>query len=135
MKVEIPSNPQVAYVLDTSAIVAYLAQEPGGDRLTDIRASAGLPFVALTELYAVIWRKRGQVAADETLQSVLGWRLPLLMADEHISLSAGYLNGRHRLGLGDSYVAALTLASQATLVTKDRDFLVLKPELELLLLP
>lgn len=125
----------MAYVLDTSAIVAYLAQESGGDCLADIRSSAGVPFVALTELYAVMWRKHGQVTADETVQSVLGWHLPLLTADERISLSAGYLQARHRLGIGDSYVAALTLASQATLVTKDRDFLALKPELELLLLP
>ena len=134
MKSEISGNPSVAYVLDTSAIVAYLAQETGGDRVKHVRESAGIPFIALTELYAVMWRKHGHVSADETLQSVLGWHLPLLAPDERISLSAGYLKARHSLGIADSYVAALALASQATLVTKDHDFLSLKPDLTILLL-
>lgn len=133
MKAERSSNPSVKYVLDTSAVIAYLAQEPGGERLKEVRGAAGLPFITLTELYAVMWRKHGQVAADETLQSVLGWHLPVLVADERVSLSAGYLKCRHGLGIADSYVAALALSFQATLVTKDRDFLVLKPDLTILL--
>ena len=134
MSFESSSNPPVTYVLDTSAIVAYLAQEAGGDRVKPVREAAGIPFISLAELYAVMWRKHGQVSADETLQSVLGWHVPVLIADERVSLSAGYLKARHSLGIADSYVAALALASKATLVTKDHDFLSLKPDLQILFL-
>ena len=134
MKPKTSSNPAVAYVLDTSAIIAYLAQESGGDRVNTLREDAGLPFIAVTELYAVMWRKHGQLMADETLQAVFGWHMPLLLPDEQISLSAGYLKGRYGLGIADSYVAAFALASQVTLVTKDRDFLALKPDLQILFL-
>ena len=122
------------YILDTSALVAYLAQEPGGERLADIRHAAALPFVALTELYDVAWRKQGQPLADVAVQHVLDWHLPLLTADARISLFAGSLKARYRLGLADSYVAAFALTHRASLVTKDSDFRVLVPELQLLVL-
>ena len=49
-------------------------------------------------------------------------------------LLAGRLRAMHRLGLGDSFVAAFALASNAILVTKDNDFRALAPELKLLFL-
>ena len=122
------------YILDTSAIVAYLAQEPGSERLAEIRHGAALPFVVFTELYYVTWRKQGQPLADVTAQHVLDWHLPLLTADARISLFAGSLKARYRLGLADSYVAAFALTHRASLVTKDSDFRVLVPELQLLVL-
>ena len=134
MKPKRSSEVTPRYILDTSALVAYLAQEPGGEKLAEVRHAAALPFVVLTELYYVTWRKQGQPLADVTVQHVLDWHLPLLTADAHISLFAGSLKARHHLGLADSYVAAFALAHRAKLVTKDSDFHILAPELDLLLL-
>ena len=122
------------YILDTSALVAYLAQEPGGEKVRGFRHGAALPFIVLTELYYITWRKHGEPLADVTLQHVLGWRLPLLLPDERISLFAGSLKARHRLGVADSFVAAFTLTHRATLVTTDEDFRALTPSLHVLLL-
>ena len=122
------------HVLDTSAVIAYLAQEPGGEQLKTIRRTAALPFIVITELYYVIWRKHEQTFADRVIQDVLSWRLPLLTADERLSLSAGYIKSRFQLGLADSYIAACALAYEATLVTKDADFHVLEPDLKCLFL-
>ena len=123
-----------AYVLDTSALIAYLAQEPGSGRVRELKTSAALPFVALTELYYVVWRKQDQVVADETIREVLSWHLPLLTPDERLSLSAGYLKARYRLGLADSFMAAFAMAYGASLVTNDPDFHALQPSLKLLFL-
>ena len=132
MKSANSTSPTGTYVLDTSALITYLAEERGADKVKAVRVSASLPFIALTELYYVLWRKQDQVLAEEAIQHVLSWRLPLLTADERLSLSAGYLKARFRLGLADSYMAAFALASQASLVTKDPDFRALEPELKLL---
>ena len=122
------------YVLDTSVLIAYLGQEPRAEQLRQYRKTAHLPFVVLTELYYVIFRKHGPIMADETLQQVLGWHLPLLMPDERICLSAGYLKGKFALGIADSYIAAFALALNAVLVTKDSDYGVLKPDIQLVYL-
>lgn len=122
----------VRYVLDTSAVTAYLAHEPGSGRLESLRETAALPFVVITELYYVTCRKHDPLFADEIIQQVLGWHLPFLTADQPLSLSAGYLKARCNLGLADSYIAAFALAHQATLVTKDTDFRALQPDLKIL---
>jgi predicted nucleic acid-binding protein len=122
------------YTLDTSALIAYLAQEPGGERLAEVRHAAAIPCVVVTELYYTTWRRQGQPLADVTIQHVLGWHLPLLTPNERISLFAGSLKARHRLGLADSYIAAFALSSGTTLVTKDADFRILEPQLRLLFL-
>lgn len=127
------SAPDLKYLLDTSALIAHLAEEPGGEQVRAIRTQCALPFIiVLTELYYVSWRHHNQVLADQTIQQVMSWHLPLLLPDQRISLSAGYLKARYRLGVADCYVAALALAYQVTLVTCDTDFRALAPELKLL---
>jgi predicted nucleic acid-binding protein len=109
-------------VLDTSALVAYLTEEPEASAVAKIRKHALLPFMVVSELYYLTYRKHDQMLADEVIQQVLSWKLPLLTVDERICISAGYLKARYSLGIADSFIAALTLAQQATLVTKDPDY-------------
>lgn len=124
----------MTYLLDTSAVVAYLADETGGDRVRAVKRTAALPFVVLTELYYVMRRKHDQALAERIVQDVLTWKLPILYPDQRISLYAGYLKARDRLGLADSFIAAFALIHHATLVTKDPDFKALHPDLVLLFL-
>lgn len=132
MKTESSGESPITHILDTSAVIAHLAAEPGGKRLIAIRSSSALPFVVLTELYYVTYRKVGPVLADKTIEHVLSWKLPLLRADQRLSLLAGTVKSRYALGLADSYIAAFAIDSYTTLVTKDPDFRVLRPELKLL---
>lgn len=122
------------YVLDTSALIAYLCEEAGADQVQAIRSHCSIPFIALTELYYVTWRKQNQVIADETIQYVSSWHMPVLFPDQRVSLSAGYIKAQYQLGIADSYVAAMTLEHRATLVTKDSDFQSLKLDIKLLFL-
>lgn len=121
-----------AYVLDTSALIAYLAAESGAERVQTLRTASALPFIALTELYYTTWRRQDRELAEEIIQHVLTWKLPILFPDTRLSLTAGLLKARFGLGIADSFVAAFALDRQATLVTKDPDFNPLRPQLKLL---
>ncbi len=124
----------VNFLLDSSAILAYLLDEPEAARVGALRRQAGLPFVSLSELYAALWLRYGQAKADEAIASIRQWRLPWLWPNEQVMLLAGRLRALHRLGLADSLIAALAFVAGATLVTKDLDFRALEPDLKLLFL-
>lgn len=120
------------YLLDTSAILAYLLNEPAAGRVAALHSQAALPFVAVAELYAAIWLKLGQAKADEVVAAVRAWALPWLWPTEEAVLLAGRWRAVYRLGLADSFIAALAFLSHTTLVTKDPDFRPLAPDLHVL---
>lgn len=122
------------YLLDSSAILAYLLNEPEAARVGAIHRQASLPFIALSELYAALWLKLGQAKADEAVAAIREWQLPWLWPREDTVLLAGRWRAMHRLGLADSFIAALAFLHHATLVTKDSDFQALQPDLKLLFL-
>jgi predicted nucleic acid-binding protein len=120
------------YLLDTSAILTYLLNEPAASRVAALQHQAALPFVAIAELYAAVWLKLGQAQADEAVAAVRAWQLPWFWPTEEAVLLAGRWRAVYRLGLADSFIAALAFLSQTTLVTKDPDFRPLQPDLRLL---
>lgn len=120
------------YILDTSAVVTYLAGEKGADKVGNLISSSALPFLVFSELYYVVWGKKGKVEADEVFALVKSWGLPTLLPDERIILSAGRLKAIHHLGLADSYIAAFAIDTDKPLITSDRDYQVLKEEMKTL---
>jgi predicted nucleic acid-binding protein len=110
------------YLLDTSALVAYLANESGSQIVARCRNAAAIPFIALTELYYLIWSRKGRVEADFHYGIVKSWKLPILLPNERVLLSAGRLKAQYQMGIADSFVAALAIEGGLLLVTKDKDF-------------
>lgn len=125
---------QVLYLLDSSAILAYLLNEREAGRVAALHRQAALPFVALAELYAALWLRLGRAKADEAVAAIRAWQLPWLWPSEETILLAGRWRAVHRLGLADSFIAALAFLSHTTLVTKDPDFQPLRQQLQLLCL-
>lgn len=119
-------------VLDTSAILAYLAKEPGANRVESLKSDAAIPFMALSELYYILWQRRGKAEADTIYGLVKSWGLPVLYPDEQVILTAGRLKATCKLGIADSYIAAFALLNQTPLVSKDPDYEALLPELDLI---
>ena len=130
----VSAKAEVAYLLDTSAILAYLLNEPEAARVAALHKQAALPFVALAELYAALWLRFGQAKADEAVATIRTWQLPWLWPSEEVVLLAGRWRAIHRLGLADGFIAALASFHQVTLVTKDSDFRLLHGNLRLLYL-
>lgn len=127
-------KPTGRYLLDTSAILAYLLNEPEAVRIDALHREATLPFIALSELYAALWLRFGQAKADGAVATLRQWSLPWVWPTEETLLLAGRWRALHRLGLADSLIAALAYLQHADLVTKDHDFLVLQPDLRILFL-
>jgi predicted nucleic acid-binding protein len=125
---------EALYLLDSSAILAYLLNEPQAARVAAIHHQAGIPFIALSELYAALWLRYGQARADEAVAVIRQWQLPWVWAGEEAVLLAGRWRAVHRLGLADSFIAALASIQQAVLVTKDPDFHILQSDLKILFL-
>src|SRR5882672_9194787 len=98
-----------SYIFDTSAIIAYLTNEAGAARVHSLKPRAAIPFMVYSELYYVLWQRKGKAEADTFYGLVKSWDLPLLAPNERIILTAGRLKAMHRLGIADSYIASFAL--------------------------
>ena len=120
------------YLLDTSGLIAYLSDEKEADEVSKVLKKSALPFVALSEIYYIVWKKRGESEADKIYGLIKSWDLPILLPDERIILIAGRLKAVFKLSIADSYIAALSLDKNLILVTKDRDYEILGNEIKIL---
>jgi predicted nucleic acid-binding protein len=113
------------YLLDTSALLAFIEDEAGAERVEGVlkKGEVWLPWVALHEAYYITFRDQGQGAADtryaliKQLPARLIWEL-----DEPTLLTAARLKAMHRLSFADSIVAALAIQKNAILLHKDPEF-------------
>lgn len=123
------------YLLDASILIAYLCDEKEAEGVSKLIKKSALPFIALSEIYYIIWKKKGEAEADKIYGLIKSWGLPILLPDERIILIAGRLKAVFKLGMADSYIAALSLDKNLILVTKDRDYEVLRNQIRILYLP
>lgn len=122
------------FLLDTSALIAYLANEKGAGYVSKILLRCKIPFICLSELYYLIWNKKGKAEADKIFGIVKSWRLPILYPNEKVILNAGRIKAVYKLGIADSYIAAFALDEEAKLITKDADYKILNEEINLFFL-
>jgi len=127
-----PKKRSFDVVLDTSALIAYLTNEPEAEHVAGLKSKAALPFMALTELYYLVYREKGKAGADKIFSTVRSWGLPVIHSTDQILYKAGQLKAIYKLGIADSFVAATALINQVPLATKDPDYDVLVPALSLI---
>lgn len=112
------------YILDASAVMALLRNEPGADRVEAILGRSVISAVNLSEVlaklidYGATW--------NEAVDAVSGLGLDVRSFNETLAYRAGELRlhtARSGLSLGDR--ACLALANRLSLpaVTSDRDWL------------
>ncbi|HEV2357331.1 MAG TPA: PIN domain-containing protein [bacterium] len=115
------------FVLDSSAILAFLYDEPGRDAVEELLAGAGdqtvvrLHRIHLGEAYYLFYRKGGQRLADEMLDDVR--RLPIVLEDRispALMREAGRLKASYRLSCADAFAGGLARVRQGRLVSADR---------------
>lgn len=119
------------HLLDTSALIVYLCNEKGADKVAKIITNSALPFIALSEIYYIIWHKKGEAEADRIFGIVKSWGLPILLPDEKVILTAGRYKAIYKLGLADSFIAAFAFDKNIPLVTRDEDYIILKNEIKI----
>lgn len=127
-----------SYVLDSSALLAFIENEEGAGRVESILQTEKvfLPCLVLLEVHYITRQERGQGEADR--RYALLKQLPceiLWQLDEPTLLTASRFKASHRLSLADSMIAAFAQRQQAALVHKDPEYDVLAEEVELEALP
>lgn len=126
------------FVLDASAVLTFLEDEAGAERVERLLRDEEilLPFLALLETYYITWREEGEDVADR--RYALLKQLPaeiLREVDEPTLLTAGRFKANHRLSLADALTAAFAARRDAILVHKDPEMMALAGDVQLETLP
>lgn len=129
-------------VLDTSAVLSFLCDEDGADRVENylIKARKGLmtislSFATLAEVFSSAIKKESRERAELYIASIKSWPVKWVHSTEDLCLSAGALKARYKMSFADSFIAATALHSDGLLVHKDPEFDALKSILAMESLP
>jgi len=116
------------FVLDASAVIAFFADRPGAVRVEDLLRQAAegqhqlyLSVVDWGEVYASIWRARGQPAADQKLAELSQLPIEVVDVDMPTAQLAARLQAEHNLPYAACFAPALAERREAILVTADQD--------------
>lgn len=112
------------YVLDSTAMIAFLYGEPGADvvemHLLDVNALCVAHAINLCEVYYHAYRLRGEAAAETALSTLTGTGvLARSDLDEALWKQAGKIKGSYKLSLADAVGLALTLKVGGEFITSD----------------
>ena len=117
------------YLLDTSALLTFIEDEPGADVVHDVlqRASQGnivvlVSFMSFMEVYYITLQERDTGEARARVELMAS--LPIMRVESTDSLGqiAGELKAKQRLSVADAWIAALAVERNAVLIHKDPDF-------------
>ncbi len=118
-----------SYVLDTSALLTFLYDEPGRDRVealflraVDGRAAVRLHRIHMGEAYYVLYRKGGEATSEAMVDDVQ--RLPIIVEDRVSPIlmrEAAKIKASYRLSYADAFAAGLAKVRGGTLVSGDRN--------------
>jgi ribonuclease VapC len=107
-----------AAVLDSSAILAVLFDEPGSDAVVPLLGGALVSAVNLAEVHGSLLRRGAK--ADFAWNRVVELGCEVCPFDEQQARIAGELPGRIELSAGDRACLALAIERDATVYTTDR---------------
>jgi len=117
------------YVLDASALFAFLQKAPGAYRVNELlkeaihgRAKVLMSAVNYGEVYGKILREHGPEQALTAVQAVSPLPIEVRDATSQRACRAADVKAKHKLYYADSFAAALAIEHGASLVTSDSDF-------------
>jgi predicted nucleic acid-binding protein len=116
------------FVLDSSALLAFLYGERGHAQVQELLMKAALSRVTvrlhrlhLGEVYYVFYRKGGERVAETMLDDV--GQLPVVVEDRvspALMREAGRIKASYRLSYADAFAVGLARIRKGTLVSADR---------------
>jgi len=130
--------PDEAFVLDTSALMAFIEKEEGAERVKDVLRHNPiiLPWIALLEVVYISHRELGEeealtrYALLKQLKAKIIWE-----ADETVMITASRFKASNKVSLADSIIAAFAVLNKATLLHKDPEYEALQGQVEMEALP
>ena len=127
-----------SFVMDTSALMAFIEQEEGAERVRDILRGESIiiPWLSILEIVYISQRELGEeealtrYALLKKLDAEIIWE-----ADEALLLNAARIKSTHNLSLADSVIAAIATQHNAILIHKDPEYEQLQNVVEMEKLP
>jgi ribonuclease VapC len=117
------------YVLDSFALLCYLAKEPGYEQVTNLlehaqsaQATVYLSMINLGEVLYITEREQGVEQARKVLGALESLPLQVLDASRPRVLAAAHLKATHPISYADAFVVAAAQEFQAVIVTGDPEF-------------
>ena len=117
------------YVLDASALFAFLQNKPAANKVNELlkeamrnRAEILMSAVNYGEVYGGIHREHGAERAREVMNTLSPLPIRLIDATAPRACAAAEVKSKYKLYYVDSFAAALAIEHKATLVTSDADF-------------
>ena len=118
-----------AFVLDTSAIIAVLRNEPERPLVVSVletaRASGArvqVPFLVLMEVEYLLLREHAPADVDGYLGLVSNWPVSIVESSLEWRRAAAAVKAAGNISVVDAWVAALGLLTDAEVLHKDRQF-------------
>ncbi|MEW6717626.1 MAG: type II toxin-antitoxin system VapC family toxin [Chloroflexota bacterium] len=117
------------FVLDSSALLAYLTDEPLAARIENLLENARqqtcrllLSIINLGEILYITERRGGVERAQDTLALLRQLPIEILPAEEPLVLSAAHIKANNAISFADAFVAAVAQREGATILTGDQEF-------------
>jgi len=126
------------YLLDTSALLAYMEKEAGDERVKSIlkNEKVFIPWTALAELFYITCRESGETVAEFRYAMLKRTGAHLIwQADESVLISVGRIKASHRVSFADAVIASYAIKYDAVLVHKDPEYETLSGLVEMEALP
>jgi predicted nucleic acid-binding protein len=127
-----------ATVLDASALLALLFDEPGAEKMEHLFHAASetdrTVFISAVNWAEVLYkmeRKFGKAGLEAARQFERTTPLEAVPVDRDLAEAAALLKNSHKLGLADAFAAALAKNKKAELVTADHEFKSVEKEIKI----
>jgi predicted nucleic acid-binding protein len=118
------------YVLDANAVIRYFkaGNARGGEKIQELflqaqrnQAHLSMSVINMGEVLYILIKNLGEQRALHYIQ-VLQHVVTIVEADVAQTIQAATLKHQYKVGYADSFAAALSLSSKATLVSADSSF-------------
>ena len=126
-------------VLDSYAVLAFLFQEKGHEKVLDLFEKAAQADKSLliaapnwAEVRYIVERKVGATRWHEARHKLLGLPMEIVPADQSLAELAGEIKAVKKISLADCFAAALAKQKRADLYTGDPEFRGLEKDIRVL---
>jgi ribonuclease VapC len=126
-------------VLDSYALIAFMENEPGADKVAELMMRARdrekrllLSVINWGEVYYIVCRAAGKGAAEEALKNIDTLPVEVIPVDREITQVAAEFKSKNKMSYADCFAAALAKLHKAELVTGDREFKPLAGEIKIM---
>ncbi|MBN1667430.1 MAG: type II toxin-antitoxin system VapC family toxin [Anaerolineales bacterium] len=117
------------FVLDSYALLAFLADEPGRVRVENLLTAASqghcqllLCLINLGEILYLTERRRGLRLAQKTQAILESLPIEMVAVSRNLVLDAAHIKAQHAISYADAFVVALAQQENATILTGDPEF-------------